>query len=568
MTEQEFSREAICEQLEQLADLLEIAEKNEFKIRAYRRGAETLRHTPEPLAELIAENRLTELEGIGEAIAEKIEQVYRTGKIDKFQDLTEEYPANLLELLEIKGLGPRSVRKLFDELNVRNLADLRSSLEGEQVEELAGFGKKTVKNIRQALAHRDKFSGRFLLSSALSRARQLKQHLARQSGVDRVEIAGSCRRGSETVGDLDILLEKVEEVDLIPENLSGVESVLQSGETKVSVRLENGLQADLRVVAPGEFGAAWLYFTGSKQHNIRLRERARKRRQLINEYGLFDQDSGEKIGGATEVEIYNSLELEWIPPELREDAGELEAAESGLSSLVEARHIQGDGHVHTTASDGHNTIEEMARAAEKKGYQFLVISEHSRSLSVAGGLSNSELKTHIERIREVNDKTEKLELLAGAEVDILAGGKLDYPDGLLAQLDLVTAAVHSKFGLPKEEQTARVVQGISHPEVDILAHPTGRLLGQRQPYAIDRDEVLKSAVKGDVAVEINSHGQRLDANAQWCRRGKKLGVEFIISTDSHSVEQLELIELGLKTARRGWLEPAQILNYQGWKRWT
>lgn len=568
MSENHSAPEAIADKLEALADLLEIADKNEFKIRAYRRAAETMRQLPESLDRLIAGERLQELDGIGEALAEKIEQAYRSGTIEKFKEIGEKYPSSLLEILEIKGLGPRSVRKLFDQLDVRDMEDLRKALAEDQVVSLEGFGNKTVENISEALAHWDEYSDRFLLGEARAAGRVLREYLVDLEEIGRVEIAGSCRRGCETVGDLDLLIEKQGELRFEPERLPGVESVMASGETKVTVRLETGLQADLRLVAPGEFGAAWLYFTGSKQHNIRLRERAQQKDQLINEYGLFEQETGEKICGATEAEIYEALGLEWIPPELREDSGELAAAETELPPLVEKHHLAGDGHLHTVASDGQATIEEMVEAARARDYRFLIISEHSRSLSVAGGLSNEQLHEHIEQIREIDAGTDDLKLFAGSEVDILKQGGLDYPDELLAKLDVVIAAVHSNFELSEQKQTERIVRALHHPEVDVLAHPTGRLLTERRPYDVDREEVLEAAVASDVVVEINANDRRLDANGQWCRRGKELGVEFIISTDSHSVQQLDLIELGLLTARRGWLEPAQIINHRGWKRWT
>lgn len=548
--------------LEKMADLLEIDGENRFKLRAYRRGAEILRERSDEFDQRLENGTLRELDGIGEALEDKIVQAVREGRIAKFDEVKQRLPVTLLELADIRGLGPKSIRKLYDREGVESLDDLERALETDRLKEIDGFGPKTLENIRTSLARLHRFDGRTLLMDVRPRAEALLEYLQEQLEPDRMEPAGSYRRGRETVGDLDVLVSGEtqgragEALKTYPE----VEEVMAAGETKTSVLLTDDLQVDVREVPPENFGAALQYFTGSKEHNVRLRERARRRGWTVNEYGLFDEETGEKLAGSTEEGIYDALDLDWIPPELREDHGELEAAEAhDLPDLIQLEDIRGDCHTHTTASDGRDSTESMVDAAEAMGYEYLAITDHSRSLRVADGLSVDELRDHAESIREANERFE-IEVLAGTEVDILKDGSLDYPEDVLAELDWVIAAVHTGFDLAPDRQTARIVGAIRHPEVDVLAHPTGRKLGQRDPYDVDRSAILDALVEEGVALEINANGQRLDASDEWCRQARKRGISFVISTDSHARDHLWMMELGVTTARRGWLESTDVLN--------
>ncbi|MFB6356303.1 MAG: DNA polymerase/3'-5' exonuclease PolX [bacterium] len=548
--------------LDDMADLLAVAGENEFKLRAYRNGAEILRElSDEQFRNHVENGTLSDLEGIGEALSDKITEAYHSGIISKFEETKETYPVSLLDLYDIHGMGPKSIRKLFDELGVETIPDLRKALQSGSVESLDGFGPKTIENIEQSLQRLDRFSGRVLLTDAITVAESLVDYLRDEADPDRIDVAGSYRRGKETVGDLDIVVTGAEDVGRCLTSHERVRDVLVDGDTKVSVLMESDIQVDLRIVAPEEYGATLLYFTGSKEHNVKLRGRARDRGWTINEYGLFNEDTGEKLAGETEESIYNKLGLDWIPPELREDNGELEAAESGtLPDLVTTEDISGDWHVHTSASDGKHTVEQMVQSAKEKGHESIVISDHSQSLRIAGGLTTDELENHIGHIREVDDHFEGIDVRSGSEVDILEDGQLDYPDELLERLDYVVAAIHQKFHLDREAQTQRIISALKHPEVDVLAHPTGRKLGEREAYDLNRDRVLNIAAERDVAIEINSNEKRLDANDRWCREGKSRGIQFVVSTDAHSREHLWFYELGVRTARRGWLEVSDVAN--------
>lgn len=560
----ELSKESVPDLLRDMADLLEIGGENPFKLRAYRNGADLVEElTTDEFYRRVQEGTLDELEGIGEALSDKITQAVETGTIDKFEEAKQEFPVSLLDILEIHGLGPKSVRKLYDELGIENLTELESALQTDKIAELDGFGPKTLDNIRTALERFKQFSDRVLLMDAIPVADELLGYLREHTDPEKLDVAGSYRRGKETVGDLDILVTGDDAFgDCLVDHPDVVE-VLGHGDTKTSVLMESGLQVDLRDVEPESFGAALLYFTGSKEHNVRLRGLARERGWTINEYGMFDEETGEKLAGETEASIYETLDLNWIPPELREDHGEIDRAQSDdFTDLVEESDVRGDCHMHTTASDGRDSLEDMVEAARDNGSEYVVITEHSQSLRVADGLSPERLQEHVRAIRDLDNRYDAINVFAGTEADILEDGTMDYDENLLAELDFVIAAVHSKFNLPKDKQTDRLIEALRHPEVDMLAHPTGRKLGQRDPYEVDMEPVLETAVEENVAVEINANGQRLDANPRWCRRGKELGVDFIINTDAHATDHLWFSRLGVKTARRGGLATSDILNTQ------
>ncbi len=528
----EMDKDEIADLLDRMADLLEIAGENPFKLRAYRGGAERLRELSGERFDRLAENgRLTELEGIGEALSDKILQARREGIIDKFERTKRTYPVSLLDILRIHGLGPKSIRRMYEEMEIESLPDLETALELGKIQELKGFGPKTVENIEKSLERLERFSGRTLLMNAVPAGEQLLDDLREEADPGRIELAGSYRRGRETVGDLDILVSPADgEVGTALVEHPDVSDVLARGDTKTSVVLENGIQVDLREVEPDQYGAALLYFTGSKHHNVRLRGRARSRGWTINEYGLFDEESGEKLAGKTERSIYEALDLEWIPPELREDHGEVDAAANrALPDLVTPDDVLGDCHVHTDASDGRNSLREMIQGCREQGLEYVVITDHSRSLRVADGLSVDRLNRQVEQVRELDREFEDIDVLAGTEVDILADGELDFSTEVLQQLDWVIASVHSKFNLDAEAQTERITRAMAHPEVDVLGHPTGRQLGKRDPYEVRMEPVLKTAAREDVAVEINANGYRLDADDRWCRRGRTMGVKFVVS---------------------------------------
>lgn len=552
----------VAAMLEDMADLLEIDGENRFKLRAYRRGAEVLREHADQFQALVEAEDLQSLEGVGEALEDKILQAVREGTIDKFEQVKSRFPVTLLELTEVRGIGAKSIRKLHEEAGIESLDDLEHALETDRLAEIDGFGPKTLENIRTSLERMRRFDGQNLLMDVQPRAWELMEYLEAEVDPERLDVAGSFRRGCETVGDLDLLVAGAKQGsagDALA-NHDAVSEVLAQGDTKTSVLLEDNLQVDVREVEPEHFGAALQYFTGSKEHNVRVRERAQKRGLTVNEYGLFDEATDERLAGRDEAEIYDALDLDWVPPTLREDHGEIQQAEGDtLPDLISLEDIRGDCHMHTTASDGRDDLEQMVQSAQERDYDYVVITEHSRSLQVADGLTVAQLSDHVDRIREL-DRQVDIDVHPGAEVDVLQDGSLDYPDDVLGELDWVIAAVHTGFHLDRDRQTDRIRSAIHHPEVDVLAHPTGRKLGQREAYDVDRGTILDTVAEQNVALEINANGQRLDANDEWCRQAKTRGIDFVISTDSHSVDHLWMMELGVLTAQRGWLEPDDVLN--------
>lgn len=555
--------ERIAQVFEEIADLLELEDANPFRIRAYRNAARTVRAQEVPFAGLLAAGvALPKLPGIGHDLSEKIVEIARTDDCELLQRLRREVPAGLAELLHLPGIGPKRVRQLYHELGVATLPALQQALACGQVRRLPGFGARLVDGLRQAIGAKAASERRYLLPQAAAQARPLLDYLQGLAQVETAVIAGSYRRRRDTVGDLDILLQADQRDSRVMASVlryPAVERVMASGPTRASLRLRGGMQVDVRIVGAASFGAALQYFTGSKAHGIALRRRARAQGCKLNEYGLYR--NGEQLAGRRETDIYQALGLPWIPPELREDAGEISAAEHGrLPRLIELGNLRGDLHCHTRASDGSNSLREMALAAQQHGWQYLAITDHSRRLSIAHGLDADRLLRQLDEIDRLNDELPSLTLLKGIEVDILADGSLDLPDVLLARLDIVVAAVHSHFHLSASQQTTRIRRAMDSRYFNILAHPTGRLLQERDGYPVDIEAIIGHAKQRGCFLELNAQPQRLDLNEQYCRLAKAQGVLLSIASDAHRCSDFDLLEYGIGQARRGWLESADVLN--------
>jgi DNA polymerase (family 10) len=546
---------------DEMADLLELQQDNPFRIRAYRRAAQTVRAQTRELRDQIAAGRdLEQLPGIGKDLAGKIREIVETGRCQALEKLKRKVPAGLEDLLHLPGLGPARVRQLRRELRITSLAKLKAAIGRGKLRELRGFGPRLESRLAAALAN-PVTGQRMLRSTARQYAEELAGYLGRQPGVSRLAVAGSYRRGRDTVGDIDLLVASGKPAGVM-EAFTGydeVREVLAAGETKSSVRLASGLQVDLRIVQQKSFGAALHYFTGSKAHNIHIRRMGQRRGLKINEYGVFRGD--EQIAGRNEESVFGSVGLPWIPPELREDNGEIEAArEDRLPALVERRHLRGDLHVHTAATDGTASIADMVVAAGEAGLAYIAITDHSRYLGAYRGLDAARLGKQLEEIDAFNRAHKRVTVLKGMEVDILEDGSLALPDDALAQLDLVVGAVHSHFGLSRRRQTTRLLRAIEHPHFTILAHPAARLIGEREPLAFDLEPVVAACAGRGCFLELNSQPQRLDLDEVACRVAAANGVLVSIASDAHRPEDFALLDYGLTQARRGWLEPAQVLN--------
>lgn len=557
----------IATMFDHVADLLEIQGANRFRIRAYRNAANTIRDQGRNVADMLRDGEdLSELPDIGKDLAGKIKEIVDTGHLALLDEIAEEIPEALVEVTAIPGIGPKRARTLFEALDIRSLDDLKVAATKGKIAKISGFGPKTQEKIRDELARGDLTEHRLRLATAEDFAKPLLDYVRKLDGVEKAEIAGSYRRRKETVGDLDILATAEDGKPVIDRFIKYDEviEVVSQGKTRSTVKLRAGLQVDLRVVPDVSFGAALHYFTGSKAHNIACRKRAIDRDLKLNEYGVFD---GEKrIAGAAEKEVYDTIGLPWIAPVLREDRGEIEAAEKGtLPKLVTQADIRGDLHCHTTASDGKNSIREMARAARDLGYDYIAISDHSKSQTVAGGLDEKALAKHLDAIDRINDDLDGIRILKSSEVDILENGSLDYEDSVLEKLDLVVAAIHSKFDLDEAAQTKRMIRAMDNRHVNIIAHPTGRLIGERRAYALNMERVIDAAANRGCFLELNAHPMRLDLNDVHCRMAKEAGVKVAIGTDAHSTGGLDNIRFGVDQAQRGWLEPDDVLNTRCWK---
>jgi DNA polymerase (family 10) len=562
----------------QLADLLEIEGANEFRVRAYRNAARTIEDLPRSLRDRLDDAKteppyeaLTDLPGIGEAIAKKIAEIVETGSLTALEKVKQRTPGELTRLLKIAGLGPKRVQTLYKELGITNLRELEDAAKQGRIRELHGFGEKIEAKVLDALEHRSEEEERTRLDVAQEIAEPFVAYLRENEDVQRVDMAGSYRRRKETVGDLDILATLKAGASGSGEDVIGrfvdyedVEEVVSKGDTRSTVVLRSGMQVDLRVVPQESYGAALLYFTGSKAHNIVIRDLALEQGLKVNEYGVFkDKD---QVAGESEEEIYELFDMSYIAPELREDRGEIEAARKGtLPTLVTLEDIQGDLQTHTTASDGRSTLKEMVHAAQARGYAYLAITDHSPHIGVTQGLDAEALAKRIDEIDQLNDELEDLRLLKSIEVDILEDGTLDLPDDILAKLDLRVCAIHSHFDLSRDKQTERIIRAMDNPNFNIMAHPTGRRIGGREAYEMDLERVMQAALERGCFLEINAQPERLDLNDIYARRAKEMGLKLAISTDAHHVGGLAYMRFGVAQARRGWLEAEDVLNTRSWE---
>ena len=556
--------------LSETADLLEIDAQDSFRIRSYRNAAEAIEGLPEQISDIIGEpKKVLAIPGIGKGMLINLQEMIKEGRLSLHAEMLKKYHPSMLQLLRVQGLGPKTIALIWSAYQVSDLEDVENLAREGKIRVLPRMGEKHEKKLLKAIEDYRKIAGRFLLDAAEIQAAKMVEHLRGYNGVERVTPAGSLRRGRETVGDLDILVtgpaccDDAERQKLIEHiiKLPGLMEIIARGENKVSFRLRGGMQVDVRFLAPDSFGAAMQYFTGSKSHNVSLRQRALKMGYTLSEYSLASLDDQAVVASKSEEEIYAALKLDYIPPELRENTGEIESAEKhSLPKLVEQSDLQGDVHMHTVETDGRNTIEEMAEAARERGYKYMAITDHSKNLAFANGLDDKRAIEHIARIRAANDAMDGIRIFAGIEVDILADGTLDLSDSVLDQMDLVIASVHSHFDQSPEEMTERLLKAISNPNVSLIGHPTGRLLLRRDSYAYDMDKVLDAAALNRVAMELNAYPDRLDLCDRHLRMAKQRGVKIVINTDSHHTTHMEKIRFGVLQARRAWLTPNDVLN--------
>jgi DNA polymerase (family 10) len=558
--------------LRDTAQLLEIDGAIIGRYRSYEKAAELIDSLPDSIEQLIHEpDKLKELPGIGDRMVEHLEEIVKTGDYSLRKKLLKKYPATILDILQLQSLGPKKVAFLWSNFKAATVADVERLAREEKLRDVPGFGEKTEQNILKAVEVFKKSTGRFLINTAEDAAAAIIAHIEKAGkAAESVTPAGSLRRGKETVGDLDLLVTLADghtsqkHIDALANHIltfPDIDQKLAHGENKVSFTLQNGLQVDVRLLEKENFGAALLYFTGSKEHNVTLRGRANDMGLTLNEYALATLKDERRVAGRTEEEIYAKLKLDYIPPELRENTGEIAAAESHkLPKLVTLKDIKGDLQMHTTASDGKNSIEEMGEAARKLGHEYIALTDHSKAVTVANGLDEKRMAAHIKKIHAANDKGLGIRLLAGAEVDILKDGALDYSDEILAQLDVVVCSIHSYFNLDRAEMTKRMLDAIENPYTQIIGHPTGRLLLKREALNYDMEKVLAACAKHGVAMECNSFPDRLDLKDVYLRMCKDRGVKVVISTDSHTAANLAFIRHGVTMARRGWLEKKDVIN--------
>jgi DNA polymerase (family 10) len=546
----------------EIADMLEIQGGNQFRIRSYRQAQRTIGDLTEPLAEKVKNGeKLTELPGIGKSHAEKIKEIVETGTCERLEELRKDFPEHLTRLMSVPGLGAKKVALLHKELGISSIDDLEKAARGQRIRDLEGMGAKTEENILKGIATLEASAGRISIKEAADRLEDIGKHLDDIDEIDDWAAAGSFRRWKETIGDLDILIQASDRSKATERILDydSIDEVLAKGGEKVFVKLNSGLEVDFRFFKKESFGSALMYFTGSKAHNIEFRKRAQKKGWKLNEYGLFEKKK--RLAGKSEEEVYAKVGLAWVPPELRENRGEIDAAERNeLPRLIEVDDIRGELHAHTKETDGTATIEEMAEAAKEMGYDYLAITDHSQAVSVTQGLDEKRLAKHVEAIRRAAAKQDGLLLLAGIEVDIMKDGSLDLSKESLSDLDWVVASVHSYFNLSKKEMTNRLIRAVESGVVDCLGHPLGRMIGSRDPMDFDVDEVFAACRENGVALEINSHPDRLDLPDTHCHRAKELGAKLAITTDAHKTDGLKLIRYGVGVARRGWIEKDDVVN--------
>jgi len=553
----------VAEILYEIADILDIKGEIFFKTRAYRMAAQKIEVLDEKIDDLVEQKKLTNIEGIGEAISKKITELVETGKLKYYEDLKKEIHQGVLDMLKISGLGPRKISKIYNKLEIRNIEQLKSACKKKKLRDLDGFGEITEKNILRGIKMLEKTSGRAFLNVAYEDGRKYIEFLEGCKEIKRLSLAGSLRRRKETIGDLDILAssEKPKIVMDYFVDYENVKRVLLKGSTKTSVILNDDLQVDLRVVSDKSFGAALQYFTGSKEHNVKMRSIAIKNGYKLNEYGLFEKDTEKYIVGKDEEQIYKKLGLSYIPPELRENRGEIETAlEKKLPKLVDCKDIKGDLHVHSNYSDGVEKIEDIAKKAKKMGYEYVGIADHSQSLRIARGLSENRVKKKIGEIKKLNKKIPGIHIFCGTECDIKTDGSLDYSKKTLEMFDFVGIGIHTKFKMDKKEATNRIIKGMENKYSTFLAHPTCRIISHREPLDLDIEKILDKAEETNTYMEINSFPDRLDLNDIHTKMAKDRNVKIVINTDAHNLDQLDFITYGVATARRGGLTKKDILN--------
>lgn len=561
---------SIAQLLAETADLLEISSGDPFRIRSYRRAAEAVESSTVQLSEIAGDlKKLLEIPGIGKGMAANIQEIEKAGTMPLREELLTKYKPTMLDLLKLPGMGPKSVALFWDALQVASIADLEAAIAAGKLESLPRMGAKQIEKLKKGIEDYKKNSGRFLIDDAEEAAEKLIDYLRKFDGLETITPAGSLRRGRETVGDLDILVtgpgcaeDKVQAAVEYTAAYPPIADLIAKGQNKVSFRLRSGLQVDVRLLPEGSYGAALQYFSGSKMHNVTVRQRALKRGYTLSEYALARIQDGSFVAGATEEEIYAALGLDWIPPELRENNGEIEASEQHrLPTLIEPGDIRGDVHMHTDATDGKNTIREMAEAAVARGYEYIAITDHTKNLAMTFGLDDERALEHMQRIREVGREMEgRIRIFTGIEVDILHDGELDLSDEVLAQIDVVIASVHSLFNQPEEQMTERVLRALENPNTRILGHPTGRLLLRREAYKLNLPQILRRAAELGVAVEHNAYPDRLDLCDRDLRLAKELGCKISINTDSHHTSHMEKMRFGVSQLRRAWLSKQDVLN--------
>ncbi len=566
----------VARTLTELADLLEIQGASPFRIRAYRNAVNTINSLSQPLKDMVAAGEdLTELPGVGKSVAKYIGEFLTSGSISRLEEVSAEFPRSLVQLMRLDGVGPKKARKLFEELDVRTVDDLAAELEAGRVQTLDGFGVKSAAKIIDAIEDHKKHTGRFQIRETERLIAGLLEHMQSAPGVARIKLAGSLRRRKETIGDVDILAELEGDGTPVVDHFvsfSGAQRVVGAGSTKGSIVLHSGLQVDLRVIPSRSFGAALQYFSGSKGHNVAVRSRAVRQGLRVNEWGVFrvpeteddepiGKEDGERLAGDTEQSVYEVLGMSWVPPELRENRGEVEAAcEDELPELVSLEDSRGDLQMHSTWSDGKASVEEMARSCLERGYEYFALTDHSQAMAMVQGLTPERAREQWAEIEQVQELVPGIRILKSVEVDILKDGSLDMPDDVLEQLDVLVISVHSFMDQNKKTMTDRVLRAMQHPSADILAHPTGRIINRREPFELDVEAVLEAAADLSVAVELNANPNRLDFSDVHVHRAKELAVPVVISTDAHSLRGLADMRFGVDQARRGWLEASDVLN--------
>lgn len=545
-----------------LADLLEIDGENRFRVKAYRNAALNIENLPQDVADMVKQGEdLTELPGIGADLADKIKEIVNKKELELLKELEKKIPIDFTNLARIQGLGPRKIKKLYDVLGVKNIEELKDAAQQKKIRNIIGFSVNAEEHILDEINKINEKYNRLKISDAEQYALPIVEYLRKEQDIQTIEIAGSFRRRQETIGDIDILVTCEDGKAVINRfvNYDEADEILSVGETRSSIVLKSGLQVDLRVLQQKNYGAALLYFTGSKAHNIVIRSLAKQKNWKVNEYGLYEGE--EYIVGETEEDIYHKLGLPFIEPELRENRGEFESAEKGeLPKLIKLSDIKGDLHSHTTLTDGKNTLEEMVEAAQKLGYKYIANTEHSKRVAVAGGLDAKQVLANIKRIDKLNEKLNGFTVLKGIEVDILDDGSLDLPDSVLKELDIVICSIHYKFNLSREKQTQRVLRAMDNPYFNIFGHPTGRMINAREPYELDMEKIFKKAKENNCILEINAQPSRLDLNDINSRAAKGMGVKLVISTDAHSTTQFDYMRFGIGQARRGWVEKKNVIN--------